>query len=190
MCSPQLLILCSTTSAIRCSNLLPLGEQFVERETADDDISQCGLGILGDGKRVILDFDDGLFRIGNQEEQDSIDRRGHVILGNHLLARNVKREQPQINESDVVHKGDDIQYPGSSNRKEFAQPEHDTTFPLGRHTHAGDEDCPHNRKCHLGHGRSDHASLVHRPQCQEEYEAEDDDWDQNSKARSEPPIET
>jgi len=72
-------------------DLFPLGKELIQRESADD-ISQRGLGILGDGKCVILDIDDRLARVRNQEEQDSVDRRGNVIFGNHLLAWNIEGE--------------------------------------------------------------------------------------------------
>ena len=58
------------------------------------DVSQRGLGVLRNSKCIILDFDDRLFRVGNQKEQHSINRRRYVVFGDHLLAWDIEREQP------------------------------------------------------------------------------------------------
>ena len=152
---------------------VPLGKEFIQRESADD-VAQGGLGVLGNGECVILDLNDGLLRVRNQEEQDSIDGRRHVIFGDHLLTWNIKCEQPKVDESHVVNEGDDVHDPRASYRKKLAQSEHDTPFPLGCHTHTGDEDSQNGRKHELDHGAGDRSSLVQRPQDQKEHEAKDD----------------
>src|SRR5689334_2425155 len=108
--------------AERILDLLALGQQLVERESADG-IAQRRLGVLGRGKAIILHIHHRSRRVVYLEEQRAIDLHRHVILGDRLLPGDIERQQPPIDKKYVLDARDDVEQTRATQAGKAAEPQ-------------------------------------------------------------------
>jgi len=91
-------------------NLVSFRQEFVQLGLAYD-ASQCRLGQLGSGVKVIFNSDHGLIGIDDTKVDDRIDLEGDVVTGDHILRWNLQGHSPQADPEQFVHTRDDEDNP-------------------------------------------------------------------------------
>ena len=102
--------------------LVALAEQLVELGLAADG-AQRGLRQLHRGEQIIFDLGDRARGIHDAKVQDRADLDGHVVLGDHVLRRDVQRNGPQIDSLHPLEHGDHEDHARPAIRSEAAETE-------------------------------------------------------------------
>src|SRR5262249_25905927 len=114
----------------RLGDLLPLGQELIERHLADD-IAQRGLRVLSDHVTIVLDHDDRFGGVIDPKEEHTVDRDRYVISSDDLLLRNIYGQHAGINHLDLIDQGKDAEEPRPLHAMELSEAKDDGFFPLG-----------------------------------------------------------
>ena len=121
-------------------DLLALREQLVEHVLAEHR-PQRRLRDLRRRDHEVLDLDDRVLRLDDPEVGDRVHAHRDVVLGDHLLRRDVQRDRPQV---DLDHPVDDRDQQEEARalrlRQQPAEPEDDPALVLARHLDRRDQE--------------------------------------------------
>ncbi len=101
--------------------------------------AQGGLGELAGGVEEVLHLDDGLHGLDHAEVVHRVDLDGDVVLGDHVLRRNVHHHRAQGDPRHLVHQRDEQEHARPLGADGPAQAEDHAALELGQNANGGEQ---------------------------------------------------